>query len=94
MYGELEDILIEHLRERIMSRLEIQEFAKVWAKTNNKAFSASNGWYEKFINRLKKNDPSVLCRVSRFEDDKKPRKYQNRGRKKGVLVKKEVDEEM
>lgn len=45
MYGDLEEILVEELKVNMMSRLEIQEFAKKWARENSKGFTASNGWY-------------------------------------------------
>ena len=81
MFGGLEEILAKELEDRYMSRRQIQEFAKAWADKTETQFTASNGWYEKFVNRLKKNHPSVVSNILKTEDAMLLKK------KKGVLGK-------
>ena len=45
MYGELEELLADQIKLKIMTRVEIQQFAKDWGKVHHKEFTASNGWY-------------------------------------------------
>ncbi len=45
MYGDLEELLANELKLRLMNRVEIQQFAKDWAEIYCKGFTASNGWY-------------------------------------------------
>ena len=45
MYGDLEEMIANTLRNKLMSRRQIQDFAKKWADKNHLEFTASNGWY-------------------------------------------------